>query len=39
LKLKHKYFDIVIVGTGLVGLATAHSIIKDFKDLRLAIVE
>ena len=37
--LKHKYFDIVIVGTGLVGLATAHSIIKDFKDLRLAIIE
>ena len=35
----HKYFDIVIVGTGLVGLATAHSIIKDFKDLRLAIIE
>ena len=39
MKLNHKYFDIVIVGTGLVGLATAHSIIKDFKDLRLAIVE
>ena len=39
MKLKNKYFDIVIVGTGLVGLATAHSIIKDFKDLRLAIIE
>ena len=37
--MKHKYFDIVIVGTGLVGLATAHSIIKDFKGLRLAIIE
>ena len=37
--MNHKYFDIVIVGTGLVGLATAHSIIKDFKDLRLAIIE
>ena len=37
--MKNKYFDIVIVGTGLVGLATAHSIIKDFKDLRLAIIE
>ena len=37
--MKNRYFDIVIVGTGLVGLATAHSIIKDFKDLRLAIIE
>ena len=37
--MNHKYFDIVIVGTGLVGLATAHSIIKDFKDIRLAIIE
>ena len=37
--MNHKYFDIVIVGTGLVGLATAHSITKDFKDLRLAIIE
>ena len=37
--MNHKYFDLVIVGTGLVGLATAHSIIKDFKALRLAIIE
>ena len=37
--MKNRYFDIVIVGTGLVGLATAHSIVKDFKDLRLAIIE
>ena len=37
--MNHKYFDIVIVGTGLVGIATAHSIIKDFKDIRLAIIE
>ena len=39
MQLKHKFFDIVIVGTGLVGLATAYSIIKDFKNLRLAIIE
>lgn len=33
------YFDVVIIGAGIVGLSTAHSILNQFPHLRLAIIE